>query len=255
MKLVNISFFLALFHSATSNEDAAVSITPKLRINTKTGIVTKNDVVAVEDDMMEKRESKRSTTDDMTSRDRISKYVSEGQMFWILDSTDSLPVNYEDPAVEPTYNNRYIFWLCSPTHAPDANGDGMYDSLVSRVVSKLIPTDQWGAAGATGVHRWGTHGYTGSWSDEAGYYDEYIVDFDDTTVMHIKGKSFNGYETSPAGGRGGFTMVGEGEWTFDTSHPLLQDIAAEIGTDLTAESCAEKYAETWTANNDPPSQE
>ena len=109
MKLVNISFFLALFHSATSNEDAAVSITPKLRINTKTGLVTKNDVVAVEDDMMKKKESKRSTTDDMTSRDRISKYVSEGQMFWILDSTDSLPVNYEDPAVEPTYNNRFIF--------------------------------------------------------------------------------------------------------------------------------------------------
>lgn len=200
MKFANISFFLALFHSATSNEDAAV-IAPKLRINTKTGLVTKNDVVAAVEgdiDMMKESESS-SDEDDMTSRDRISKYVSEGQMFWILDSDDSFPKIREDPAVEPTHNSLFIFWLCSPTHAPDANGDGNYDHLVSRVVSLLPGTAQWGAAGGTGINKWGTHGYTGAWSDVAGYYDEYIVDFDDTTAIHIKGKSFNTYERTSQG--------------------------------------------------------
>ena len=127
----------------------------------------------------------------MTSRERISKYVSEGQMFWIWDSVDSFPVIYEDPAVEPTYDNQRIFWLCSPAHAPDANQDGNYDHLVSRVVSKQISPNPTG--------NWETHGYTGAWSEVSRYYDEYIVDFDDTTVIHIKGKSFNTYERTSQG--------------------------------------------------------
>ena len=35
----------------------------------------------------------------------------------------------------------------------------------------------------------------------------------------------------------------------DTSNPLLQDLAKEIGKDLTAESCAERYAETWEGSH------
>ena len=104
--------------------------------------------------------------------------------------------------------------------------------------------------GATGTGKFMSNGYTASWSSESTYYDEYMVDFDDTTVWHWKGNSFNGYETSPAGGKGGVVIAGDGEWTFDTSHPLLKEIANEMGVDeLTAESCNEKYAEVWYANN------
>mmetsp|Transcript_7061 Transcript_7061/g.10156 ORF Transcript_7061/g.10156 Transcript_7061/m.10156 type:complete len:85 (+) Transcript_7061:869-1123(+) len=43
-----------------------------------------------------------------------------------------------------------------------------------------------------------------------------------------------------------FTFAaGEGLWTMDTSNPLLQDLATAMGSDLTAETCAERYAETW----------
>lgn len=68
----------------------------------------------------------------MTSRERITKYVNEGQMFFIMNG---VPALYEDPSSDPMFVT-YLQWFCAPTHAPpDANGDGMYDSLVSRVVS------------------------------------------------------------------------------------------------------------------------
>ena len=46
--------------------------------------------------------------------------------------------------------------------------------------------------------------------------------------------------------------AGKGEYTFDTTNLLLQIMANEIGSDLTAESCADQYAKVWTANNNVP---
>ena len=84
-----------------------------------------------------------------------------------------------------------------------------------------------------------SHGYTASWNDEESVYDETVVDFDDTSIFHFKGSSFNGYETSPADGKGGVVISGVGEWTWDVSHPLLQEMAANLGKNLTSTSCAE----------------
>ena len=129
----------------------------------------------------------------------------------------------------------------------------MYDSLVSHVVSWTPDADAYTHSGEDGKE-WTTQGYTASWSGEAGYYDEYVVDFDATSVWHIKGSSFNGYEPSPAGGKSGMVSAGAGEWTFDINHSLLQDMRDAMGLEegLSWEVCGERYADVWAENNVGP---
>ena len=138
-------------------------------------------------------------------RKRISQYVSGGQMFFIIANQT---IVYEDPSADPfAFTN--IYWMCQPTVAPDLNGDGMYDSVASRVNIYIPPKTLKAAdnAGATGVGKFTTHGYTASWvkqgDGDGGYYNELVVDFGDTTVWQINGKEFIGYETSPRGTTGG----------------------------------------------------
>ena len=195
----------------------------------------------------------------MTGRERISRYTQEKQMFFVIDGDgDPMPFLYEDPDSEPKYFT-VIQWLCAPVHAPDINGDGMFDSLVAHVVSFLPDSDIDEAkdSGATVAGSHMTHGYSANWNDAGGYYDEVIADYDDSSVENIRGSAVTFYETSPAGGRGGFTGSGAGVWTFDASHPLVEKYLAGslgVGSDeLTPELCAETYAEVWSEANDPPS--
>ena len=260
MKVIAISIFASLFRhcsasssSSSINEEsvATSAITNLLRINTNTGVAKVDLSPKKKKDEKSTTTTRTQSTADMTSRERITNYVTEEQqMFFIMRD---VPMLYEDPTSDPM-SLTYVTWFCTPTHAPDANGDGMYDSIVARAVSYL-PSSMFKkqvSNGATGTGKYMSHGYTASWSTESNnYYDEYMVDFDDTTVWHWKGNAFNGYETSPPGGKGGVVIAGDGEWTFDTSHPLLQEIANEMGIEkLTADSCNDKYAEVWAANND-----
>jgi hypothetical protein len=126
-------------------------------------------------------------------------------MFFIVDNQT---IVYEDPSKSPvTFDN--IYWFCQPTTAPDLNGDGQYDSVVSHVNIYVPAASNQAAssAGATGADKksggFTTHGYTASWVEEGGYYNEHVVDFGDTTVWQIHGKEFIGYETSPSGTTGG----------------------------------------------------
>jgi hypothetical protein len=161
----------------------------------------------VELERIESKKKERTTAaaEVSGSRERISQYVSGGQMFFII--ADQTKV-YENPSTEPlSYTS--IYWMCQPTVAPDLNGDGMYDSVASRVNIYNPPTTLKAAdnAGATGVGKFTTHGYTASWvkqgEGDGGYYNELVVDFGDTTVWQINGKEFIGYETSPRGTTGG----------------------------------------------------
>jgi len=110
---------------------------------------------------------------------------------------------YEDPSKDPlTFTN--IWWLCQPTTAPDLNGDGQYDSVISHM-NQIVPPSTLKAAlddGATGT-AFATDGYTASWVKELGAYNERFVDFGDTTVWQIHGNEFIGYETSPPGATSG----------------------------------------------------
>eukprot|EP00984_Skeletonema_dohrnii_P025007 scaffold14154_cov114-Skeletonema_dohrnii-CCMP3373.AAC.1 len=237
MKLFTIAAAV-LLRCIHSSEAAA----PKLRANMKDASSE------VEDEVVESKKNERTTAAAEVSspcRKRISQYVSGGQMFFIVANQT---IVLGDPSTDPfTFTN--IYWMCQPTVAPDLNGDGMYDSVASRVNIYIPPKTLKAAdnAGVTGLGKFTTHGYTASWvkQGEGGYYNEHVVDFGDTTVWQINGKEFIGYETSPRGTTGGLVASGEGLWTMDKSNPLLQELAKAIGKDLTPETCAERYAETW----------
>ena len=172
---------------------------PKLlRANVKTAFVE-------EVSEAKKKEAKTASDSVPPARERISEYVRNGQMFFIMDpSIDALPLLYENPSKEPVMYSA-VYWFCKPTTAPDLNGDGQYDSVVShvntyRASSTVTSTSN---AGATGNDVFTTHGYAASWVKEGGYYNERVVDFGDATVWQIIGNEIQGYETSPPGGTGG----------------------------------------------------
>ena len=167
---------------------------PKLRANM---------MKALEESESEKKPKTASSESAVTSsaRERISQYVRDGQMFFIMKDPTLL---YEDPSKDPvTYTN--IWWFCQPTTAPALNGDGQYDSVISHV-NIIVPPSSLKAAKDAGASQtaFATDGYTASWVKELGAYNEHVVDFGDTSVWQIHGNEFIGYETSPPGTTGGF---------------------------------------------------
>jgi len=186
MKLFTIaaSVLLSYIHSG----EAAAA---RLRINTKAKEATSEEVV--------------ESDDVPASRKRVSTHVKEGQRFFILDG---VPILYEDPSKAPVTVTG-VYWLCQPITDPGLNGDGIYVSVVAHVNGWRAPsfTDAAKSAGATGIGSDGftTHGDTASWLEEGGYYNEFVVDFGDTTIYQIKGDLFVAYETSPPGTTGGLT--------------------------------------------------
>ena len=156
---------------------------------------------------LEESESKKApkTTSESAvtppARERISQYVRDGQMFFIMKDQNLV---YEDPSKDPV-TTTLIWWLCQPTTAPDLNGDGQYDSVISHVNIVVNPSSLKEAkdAGASQT-AFATDGYTASWVKELGAYNEHVVDFGDTSIWQIHGNEFIGYETSPPGTTGGF---------------------------------------------------
>ena len=137
------------------------------------------------------------------ARERISQYVRDGQMFFIRKDQTIL---YEDPSKDPlTFSS--LAWFCQPATAPDLNGDGQYDSVMSHVNIFVPPSTMKAAknSGATATVKgtFSTHGYTASWVKGLGAYNERVVDFGDTTVWQIHGNEFIGYETSSPGATNG----------------------------------------------------
>jgi len=111
--------------------------------------------------------------------------------------------------------------------------------------------------GASISGQWTPHGYTAGWS-MMGVYDEFLFDYDDTTVqklVELEGNfsSIVGWETSLAGGKGGVAISGAGEWfvgNATSSHVMLQKMSEYLGKELTGDACNEKYREVWReANN------
>jgi hypothetical protein len=166
---------------------------PKLRANTMKAL----------EESESKKTPKMASESAVTSpaRERISQYVRDGQMFFIIKDQMIL---YEDPSKDPV-SISYVEWFCQPTTAPDLNGDGQHDSVISHVVTFRTPSTFKAVkdAGATVMGVFTTHGYTASWVKEGQYYNERVVDFGDTTVWQIHGNEFVGYETSSPGATNG----------------------------------------------------
>ena len=149
MKLFTIATAV-LLRCIRSGEAAA----PRLRTNNYA-----EEVVADS----KKKEKERTAEVPTSSRERISQYVKEGQMFYIINKQLGL---YEDPSTDPlVFDN--IWWFCPATTAPDLNGDGLFDSVVSHVNLFVPPSilKEAEKSGATGADkgRFTTAGYTASW--------------------------------------------------------------------------------------------
>ena len=174
---------------------------PKLRANLK------NEASTAEVEEVAESKGKTATAAAADpSRERISQYVRDGQMFWILEDQT---IVYEDPSKDPVTVSG-VFWMCQPTVAPDNNGDGLYDSVVSHMNVWAPPKTATGVikAGGTGmgsepVGHYMTNGYTASWVKQSSYYNELFVDFGDFTVWQLNGKEYLAYETSAPGTTGG----------------------------------------------------
>jgi len=169
---------------------------PKLRANTMKAL----------EESESKKTPKMASESAVTSpaRERISQYVRDGQMFFIIKDQMVL---FEDPSKDPVPVPQ-VWWLCQPTTAPDLNGDGQYDSVISHVNIFVPPSTMKAVQKAGATHAplkvtFSTHGYTSSWVEEGQYYNERVVDFGDATVWQIHNNEFVGYETSPPGGTGG----------------------------------------------------
>ena len=95
---------------------------PKLRANTMKAL----------EESESKKTPKMASESAVTSpaRERISQYVRDGQMFFIMKDPMAL---FEDPSKDPVTATLLIWWLCQPTTAPDLNGDGQHDSVISHV--------------------------------------------------------------------------------------------------------------------------
>ena len=192
------------------------------------------------------------------SRERIGGYVATGQQFLVVDSavdetTES--ILYEDPDADVITVDR-VYWVCPPQHAFDSNGDGQYDNVVAHaLIFRVTGLDEKIEQGASISGKWSPHGYTAAWS-KSGVYEEYLFDFDDTTVhkfVDLEGSfaSILGWETSLAGGTNGAAVSGVGEWFTGnaTDNPRLQAMSMALGKELTGEACNERYREVWTEAN------
>ena len=187
MKLFTIATAV-LLRCIRSGEAAA----PRLRTNNY-----------AEEVLAESKKKERTAEVPTSSRERISQYVKEGQMFYIINKQSML---YEDPSKDLLALDQ-IWWFCPATTAPDLNGDGLFDSVVSHVNLFVPPSilKEQEKSGATGADKGSfmTAGYTASWVEAGVYYNEHVVDFGDTTVWQINGKQYIAYETSPPGTTGG----------------------------------------------------
>ena len=190
------------------------------------------------------------------TRDRIGHYVAEGQQFLIEDpSVDVRIALYENPDAEPVILSR-IFWFCPPEHAPDTNGDGEYDHVVSHALTYRPSNTVEGqiGQGASVSGSWTPHGYVAAWSKDGATYDETIVDYDDTTIHKLMEVDDNvasvlAWESSAAGGSNGVVAAGAAEWVTDTSDPRLVAMSKSLGMDLTGDTCREQYAKVWKETN------
>ena len=76
---------------------------------------------------------------DSPARERISRYVEAGQMFSIQDP-DEVAVLLETPHAPDTPGGN-VKWFCTPTYAPDTNGDGYYDNVVGHMLTFRPPKE------------------------------------------------------------------------------------------------------------------
>ncbi len=143
----------------------------------------------------------KQSTGTSTSRERIAEYVRGGQIFYIKDGQLAM---FEEPWI-PYVQVTDIIWFCQPKTG-SGDEDGYYDNVVSHAITYRPPSTVQVVkdSGANNVMAISTHGYTASWMEELGVYNEVMADFGDGTIHQFNGKGYIAYETSHPGATNGF---------------------------------------------------
>jgi polyhydroxyalkanoate synthesis regulator phasin len=180
------------------------------------------------------------------ARERISRFVEEGQMFFVREDQIALGRNLSSPMF-PSMTNQVnnIEWFCKPAFSPDNNNDGNYNNVVSSFITfvnqKKNETSTFDKIG----------GYTAAWSGtNFGSYEEYGTDYEVTTTKYnYVGNGRSSTTQRELYGKDstmGLVASGEGRWTFDTNE-LIFDLFKESlgGRELTGETCKTIYDEIY----------
>ena len=185
-----------------------------------------------------------------SSRSRISRYVDEGQMFFIRDNGVALGRNLSNtkfPSNEIEIGN--VEWFCAPTFGPDNDEDGNYDNVVSVFITYTNDLNKFADIG----------GYTAAWT--GGSYDEVGTDFAIRTnrynVIDDRRSSVIQWTLDGGNSTQGMITSQEGRWTFDTTESIFDGFKGALGDrELTGETCKSIYNEIYVENAaalpDPP---
>ena len=180
---------------------------------------------------------------DTSTRCRMDSYLTSQHQFFVVDpSIDGTMKLTADPD-EDAFELSKVYWFCPPQHAPDTNGDGEFDSIVSHVVQYCNRTKTWYPMGYSAV-------WTGNMYDEN--MDSYktgaptkLFAEDSTTGLTPIG-SFE--PPTSANDFNGATVAGSGKWILDESDEVLDalaDAAADAGFELTANGCTSLYRQVY----------
>jgi hypothetical protein len=160
------------------------------------------------------------------ARERISRFVEEGQMFFVREDQIALGRNLSNP-IFPSMTNQFINieWFCKPAFSPDNNNDGNYNNVVSSFITFKFDGNKFGNTG----------GYTAAWSggtnNFGGSYEEYGTDYTIRTNRYNDvGDSRSStiqWTLDGLGSTTGLVTSGEGRWTFDTSESIF-DVFKEL---------------------------
>ena len=170
------------------------------------------------------------------------RHIDEGQAF--LVAVDGLAINERPGSTGLPTNNVAMFWLGPPSYNID-NETGQILSVVSQAIFFVDRADEWKENGLS-IETLATAGYASVFDSTGNFFDIVLADFDDGTQRRLKdyGEIYLtglGWETSPSSN--GHGVVGAGnryEWV-DTDHPIAEDLAELLGTNLTTDSFEEAY--------------
>ena len=183
------------------------------------------------------------------SRERVSRYVENQQIFFIEHSTEGLYL-VEDPNAPALSLNKWVTWICPPHTSADANRDGHHDSVVAQAISFVVPFE-------SDAPTQEPLGYVATWAENDNNYYESLQHYADvgTAVLHDHDKPMmSSITTTKSIGREmhqpdspGFVYSSEGEWVTDENDPRLDFVRQAVGAPLTPRRCLEHYQEVWKA--------
>jgi len=186
----------------------------------------------------------------------ILNHINNGQAFLISRSGNQTVQNERpDNAGMQVNAPDIVFWLGPPSYLGDVGDDGevgVVNSIASHAVMWIDDHEGLEERGGS-VAKMAAMGYAAIYDETGGYYSAILADFDDFTSYQ-----FNEYgnpavstvfwELSGKDNPHGLAGVSEQEWA-GLDDPVVQDLQAAVGMNLTSEVFESVYAEVYAAHH------